>query len=172
MGSAADFPRVESGRNRPAEHPFARRHAKARRRSNCPSFTSSTCSPTRPAPGCTSATRKVTPPRTFWPLSARAGLQCAASDGLGRLRPARRAIRHQDRPASAQDHRGEHRHVQAPDQIARLQLRLEPRNRHDRPAVFQMDAVDFPQALQFLVQSGRPTRPSRSRHSPTRPNFK
>ena len=33
-------------------------------------------------------------------------LQRAAPDGLGRLRPARRAIRRQDRPASAPDHRG------------------------------------------------------------------
>ena len=40
------------------------------------------------------------------PLQTRAGFQRAASDGLGRLRPARRAIRHQDRPASAPDHRG------------------------------------------------------------------
>ena len=36
-------------------------------RSNCPSSTSSTCSPTRPAPGCTSGTLKATPPRTFCP---------------------------------------------------------------------------------------------------------
>ena len=43
-------------------------------------------------------------------LQTRARFQRAASDGLGRVRPARRAIRRQDRPASAQDHRGEHRH--------------------------------------------------------------
>ena len=38
--------------------------------------------------------------------------------------------------------------------VPRFQLRLEPRNRHDRPRLFQMDPVDFPQALQFLVQPG------------------
>ena len=48
----------------------------------------------------------------------------------------------------------EHRHLQAPDQIARLQLRLVARSRHHRPGIFQMDAVDFSQALQLVVQSG------------------
>ena len=48
--------------------------------------------------------------------NARLRLQRAASDGLGRLRPARRAIRRQDRPASARDHRGKHRQFQAADQ--------------------------------------------------------
>ena len=47
------------------------------------------------------------------PLQARAGISRAASDGLGRVRPAGRAIRHQDRPASAPDHRGEHRQFHA-----------------------------------------------------------
>ena len=39
------------------------------------------------------------------PLQTRARFQRAASDGLGRVRPARRAIRRQDRPASAPDDR-------------------------------------------------------------------
>ncbi len=64
--------------------------------------------------------------------------------------------------------------LQTPDQIPRLQLRLEPRTRHDRPRLFQMDAMDFPQALQFLVQSShgqsrtdRNTAPARRRRRAT-----
>ena len=39
-------------------------------------------------------------------------------------------------------------------QNPRLQLRLVARTRHHRPGLFQVDAVDFPEALQFVVQSG------------------
>ena len=49
-------------------------------------------------------------------LQTRPGLACVASDGLGRFRPAGRAIRHQDRPASAPDHRGERRQFHEADQ--------------------------------------------------------
>ena len=61
------------------------------------SSTCSTCSPTRRAKGCTSATPRATRRPTCLPLSADARLQRAAPDGLGRLRPARRAVRDQDR---------------------------------------------------------------------------
>ena len=47
-----------------------------------------------------------------------------------------------------------HRHVQAADSIARFQLRLVARTRHHRPGLFQMDPVDFSQALQQLFRSG------------------
>ena len=88
------------------------------------------------------------------PLQTRAGISCVAPDGLGRVRSARRAIRRENRPASAQYHRGEHRHVQAADSVAWLQLRLVARTRHHRPLLFQVDAMDFPPALQLVVQSG------------------
>ncbi len=146
----------------PANHPFAIRHgadsmsvkrwpaARPRR-----SFTSSTCFRIRAARACTSGIPKATRPRTFWrATNARMRLQRAASDGLGCVRPARRAIRRQDRPASARDDRGEHRQLHAPDQKPRLQLRLVARTRHDRRGIFQMDAMDFSQALQLVVQSG------------------
>ena len=38
--------------------------------------------------------------------------------------------------------------------IARLQLRLGPRDRHDRPGILQVDAVDLPEALQQLLRRG------------------
>ena len=69
------------------------------------------------------------------PLPADARLQRPAPDGLGRLRPARRAVRHRDRHASARDHAAEHRHVPPADQDARLQLRLGPRGRHHRSRI-------------------------------------
>ena len=40
-----------------------------------------------------------------------------------------------------------------------------PRSRHHRPAVFQVDPVDFPAALQLVVQSRRPTGRA-DRHAP------
>ena len=68
---------------------------------------------------------------------------------------------------------GQHPAITTRDNIAkfkaqlkqhRLLLRLGPRGQHDRSALFQMDAVDFPEALQFLVQSGDATRRNRFRH--------
>ncbi len=42
----------------------------------------------------------------------------------------------------------QHRELPPPDQVARLRLRLGPRDRHDRPGVREVDAVDLPPALQ------------------------
>ena len=92
------------------------------------------------------------------PLQARARLQRAASDGLGCVRPARRAIRDQDRPASAQDDRGKHRELHEADQKPRLQLRLVARGEHDGPRLLQVDAMDFPPALQCLLRRGEELR--------------
>ena len=81
-------------------------------------------------------------------LQADARLQRAPSDGLGRLRPARRATT-RSRPARirAITTREEHRQLPPPAQGARLLLRLGARGRHDRPRLLQVDAVDFPAAL-------------------------
>ena len=66
-------------------------------------------------------------------LLAHARLRRAAPDGLGRLRPARRAARDQDRHAPAQDDAREHRHLPAPAQDRSASLRLGARGRHHRP---------------------------------------
>ena len=70
------------------------------------SSTSSTCSPIpvrrRPARRPSGRLHRHRHPL---PLQAHARLQRAAPDGLGRLRPARRAVRHQDRQAPARHHR-------------------------------------------------------------------
>ena len=78
---------------------------------------------------------------------ADAGLQRAAPDGLGRLRPARRAIRRRDERPSPHHDAGKHRHLPPADQVARLLLRLGPRSRHDRPRLLQVDAVDLPAVI-------------------------
>ena len=95
------------------------------------------------------------------PLQAHARLQRPAPDGLGRLRPARRAVRHRDRHPSAHHHAEEHRHLPPADQDARLQLRLGPRGRHHRSRLLQVDAVDLP------ASSSTPgTTPSQSKGRP------
>ena len=47
---------------------------------------------------------------------------------------------------------GEHRHLPSPDQVARVLVRLGPRDRHDRPGLLPVDAVDLPPALRHLVR--------------------
>ncbi len=64
-------------------------------------------------------------------------------DGLGRLRPARRAACHQHRHASPRHDQREHRHLPPAAQDARLQLRLEPRALDDRRRLLSLDAVDL-----------------------------
>ena len=113
-----------------------------------PSTTCSTCSPTRPGRGCTSATRGLHRDRHHRPLQAGAGLQRAAPDGLGRVRPARRAARGEDRDPPRRQHPEQHLQLPAPDKGPGLLLRLGPGDRHDRPPLFQVDAVDLPAALQ------------------------
>ena len=80
-------------------------------------------------------------------LQAGQGLRRAPPDGLGRLRPARRAACGQDGHPPRCQHPEQHRQLQAPDQGPRVLLRLGPRDRHDRPQVFPVDAVDLPAAL-------------------------
>ena len=66
-------------------------------------------------------------------LQAHARLQRAASDGLGRVRPARRAVRDQDRHASARSRRSATSATSAAAEGARLLVRLGARGQHDRP---------------------------------------
>ena len=73
LGRTADFSRLEPRRSRPGHPslcPAPWRRCQGGRPPSCrPNFTSSTCSPTRPARACTSAIRKATPPRTFSPAT-------------------------------------------------------------------------------------------------------
>ena len=87
-------------------------------------------------------------------LPAHEGLQRPAPDGLGRLRPARRAARHQDRRAPAREHGPQRRQLQAAAHPHRLQLRLGPRGQHDRPRLFPLDPMDLPAAVRVVVQPG------------------
>ena len=96
------------------------------------------------------------------PLQADERLQRAASHWLGCLWSAGRAARDQNGHGPRFDDREEYRQHATPNQVARLQLRLGPRDRHDRSGVLQVDAVDLPEALQQLVRRAARRRPSRS----------
>ena len=85
------------------------------------------------------------------PLPADARFQRPASDGVGRVRAARRTVRDADEHPSARDDGAEHRDVPAADQDARAELRLGPGGGYDRSRLLQMDAVDLPADLQLLV---------------------
>ncbi len=96
-------------------------------------------------------------------LQADARIQRPSPDGLGRLRPARRAVRHQDRRPSRTDHQEVHRQLPPPAPALRLLLRLEPRARHHRPGLLPLDTVDL------RHRSTSPTStPTRRRRVPSR----
>ena len=80
-------------------------------------------------------------------LQADARLQRAAPDGLGRVRPAGRAVRGEDRHASAHHDRAQHQALPRAAEGARLLVRLGARGQHDRPRVLQVDAVDLQAAV-------------------------
>ena len=118
-----------------------------------PSSTSSTCSPTPAAPGCTSAIPRATPP----PTSSAATSGCAASTSCTRWAGTPSACPPSSTPIKTNTHPAdhdpdEHRHLPPPDQVARLLLRLGPRDRHDRPRLLPLDPVDLPPALRHLVR--------------------
>ena len=103
------------------------------------------------------------------PLQAHEGLQRPPPDGLGRLRPPRRAVCRGDRHAPRRHHSEERGPLPPADPGARLQLRLGPRGQYDRPQVLQVDAVDLRAALQegprLRRRSARELVP-RPRHGP------
>ena len=115
----------------------------------------STCSPTPAAPGL-----HVGHPLGYIATDVVARFhrmtrqERPALPGLRRVRPARRAVRRADRPAPAQDHRGQHRHHGAPAAPPGPGPRRPPHHRDDRPGVLPLDAVDLPADLQLLVRRG------------------
>ena len=74
--------------------------------------------------------------------------------GLGRLRPARGAVRHQEQCPPRRDHAEEHRHLPPADPVAGPELRLGPRGRHDGSHILQVDPMDLPAAVQQLLRPG------------------
>ena len=78
-------------------------------------------------------------------------LQRPASDGLRRLRPSGRTVRHPDGPASGRHHRAEHRPLPRAIGQNRLLVRLGPRSPHLRSGLLQMDAVGVPQNVRLLL---------------------
>ena len=82
------------------------------------------------------------------PLQARPGLQRAAPDGLGRLRPAGRERRHgEEGPPQEVDLR-EHRDDEEAAQVDGPVARLEPRARDLRPDLLPPPAEDVPRLLE------------------------
>ena len=88
-------------------------------------------------------------------LQAHARLQRAASDGLGRVRPARRAICAQDRHAPEGDHRAQRAPLPRAAQDARFLVRLAARGQHDGPRLLPLDAVDLQAALRARARLSR-----------------
>ena len=81
------------------------------------------------------------------PPQAHDGAQRAASNRVGRVRPARRTVRDPDGATPRQNDGNEYRAVSGPTQIARLLLRLGPGGGHHRPGLLQVDAVDLFEAV-------------------------
>ena len=84
--------------------------------------------------------------RRLLPLQEHAGLQCAASHGLGRLRPAGRERGHPPRPQPARDGARICRHLPRDAGQDRLLLRLAARDQLQPARLLQVDAVDVPAA--------------------------
>ena len=75
-----------------------------------------------------------------------------ARAGIRRVRAARRAVRDRYRPASAGDHRGQHRQHAPPAPPPRPGPRHPPGDLHRGPWLLPLDPVDLPQDLQQLVR--------------------
>ena len=92
--------------------------------------------------------------RRLRPLPPDARQERPALPGVRRLRAARRAVRRADRPAPAQDDRGQHRHHGAPAAPPRAGPRRPTSHRDDRPRLLPLDPVDLPPDPRVLVRRG------------------
>ena len=90
--------------------------------------------------------------RYFRPLQTDEGLQRPASDGLRRLRPARRAVCHPDGPASGRYDRAQRGPLPRAARQNRLFVRLGARGADVRPLLLQMDAVGVLENVRSLVR--------------------
>ncbi len=103
-------------------------------------------------------------------LHAHAGVQRAAADGLGRVRPAGRERRDGERRAAGEVDVRQHRLHEAAAAVARLRPRLEPRGHDLQARVLPLEPVAVPahaRAGHRVPQDGRrqlgPGRPDRAR---------
>ena len=101
-------------------------------------------------------------------LQARPGLQRAAPDGLGRLRPAGRERRHGAQGPSARLDLRQHRRDEGAAQVDGAVARLVPRDRDLRPGLLQAPAADVPRLPRAPAWSSASSRRSTGTRS-TRP---
>ena len=90
--------------------------------------------------------------RRLRPVPAHDRPQRAALAGLRRVRPARRAVRDQHRPAPGGQHQPQHRQHALAAAPAGPGLRQPARDLHHRPRLLPLDPVDLPADLQQLVR--------------------
>ena len=110
-----------------------------------PSSTASTSSRTPPATGSrVGSLPQLRAHRRRLALHAHARVQRPPPDGLGRLRPAGRELRHQDGRPPAGDDRAQHRQLPPPDGPDRPVLRLVARDHQLRARLLPLDAVVLP----------------------------
>ena len=91
--------------------------------------------------------------RRLQPLPAHGRAQRAVHDGLRRLRAARRAVRRADRHAPGDHDCPERGDVPRADPSHRPEPRPPPLDRHHRPGLLPLDAVDLPADLRVVVRS-------------------
>ena len=90
-------------------------------------------------------------------LQAHARLQCAAPDGLGRLRSAHGTVRDQDRHSPEGGDGEQRRELSGPTQGAWLFLRLGPRGQYDGPCLLPLDPVDLQATVRARTRLPRRT---------------
>ena len=146
VGGGGHFPGSQPGRS------VGR--AREGRRSRQRSWSSSTCSRTRAARAARRPPAGLHRHGCVCPLPPDARQERPALPGLRRVRAAGRAVRRADRPAPAQDDRGQHGRHAPPAAAAGAGFDDAAQLRDHRRGLLQVDAVDIPADLQLLVRPG------------------